>query len=1165
MRFDRLQIPAFGPFTNLDLTFAAQRGDLHVIYGANEAGKSSLLRAFRDLLFGIHGQSPDNFVHDYKKLRIKGEIVNRKGERFTFQRRKGNKNTLLDADGNELPDNAIDLFLGSVDQEYFSTMFGLGARELREGAEQLLRGEGDIGNALFSASMGGTPVQLVLQSLMEESDRLFKGRATANVSIRPTIAKYKELLHKSKESLVSPEAWEKIAREHAEAEKNKKNLEEEISSLTRDLEWLTRCEDALPTVGRLNEETRKKETLPSMPIVSSDFVERARAVRKDASDALTEVNRLTAQITIFKEQLVVCQSSPAVIEEADTLDRLHQDLGVYRDRKNSLADLETELAGFEAILRTGMKNLDLIGDFSIFETMRLNSAARLACEEAAHDLQKTLDEYKKNIEKTEDLKTQIKTLESQLKDLPESDLTQLRDALSLAAGAIEADRTRSISESEVNRLNHETKALHQELIGAPESLDMTGSLSIPNNTTIRCAGEEISRIKREIENEASKAVEGEKLIEAIQSEISQMERHGELPSVQALRKAREHRDHGWKIVLEEWKGNGSTEEFIPGTPLEEAFPQTVTIADDIADKLREQADLVAQVEEKRLQITRYEKQNGNSAKKLSELQNTLKNSQSSWEDVWRPCRITPRTPSEMEEWRDTWRKFKDLLRQLRDAEDALHHKNSQIQNAKIQLSAVLSESVDKDFLLLFEKAKRQVQEGEQALGRRIEVINQLQAMKNSLDALELNNARFTNAVDDGTMRWNEQCQITGLPKNIPPKSGFVLLQERKDLLTIFDSWKEVSTRCQKIKDDLSQYEKAIIEKAATLSAIGDTVIAQENSLWKMLTMARDAQTRHDQLSGQIKDAEITLDESQLSYNQALLALKELTHLAKLETVDELEPFLANLELRNHAEAQITTLRDTLVGLARSQSVDEFLSRIRAEDIDTLITRKGLLKSQKEEKEESLKLVCDAITELKGHKQKLESAGDTASDYRQQAESYAARLKIDASRFVRLRLAAHFLQTQIEQFRKENQGPLLEKSGRVFHCITRGAFAGLGAEFNADDTPILVGLRPDKTSVPIVGMSDGARDQLYLALRLAALDRYLEQHEPMPLILDDLLITFDDDRATAILPQLSELSQRTQIFLFTHHDHLVDICRQTLGEDAYHLHRLGGPNTGEIGN
>jgi hypothetical protein len=41
------------------------------------------------------------------------------------------------------------------------------------------------------------------------------------------------------------------------------------------------------------------------------------------------------------------------------------------------------------------------------------------------------------------------------------------------------------------------------------------------------------------------------------------------------------------------------------------------------------------------------------------------------------------------------------------------------------------------------------------------------------------------------------------------------------------------------------------------------------------------------------------------------------------------------------------------------------------------------------------------------------------------------------------------------------------------------------------------------------MSDGSRDQLYLALRLATLEQHLDQAEPMPFVVDDILIGFDD--------------------------------------------------------
>jgi uncharacterized protein YhaN len=66
------------------------------------------------------------------------------------------------------------------------------------------------------------------------------------------------------------------------------------------------------------------------------------------------------------------------------------------------------------------------------------------------------------------------------------------------------------------------------------------------------------------------------------------------------------------------------------------------------------------------------------------------------------------------------------------------------------------------------------------------------------------------------------------------------------------------------------------------------------------------------------------------------------------------------------------------------------------------------------------------------------------------------------------------------------------------------------------------------------MSSGTRDQLYLALRLATLERFIDNAEPMPLVVDDILINFDDQRARATLGVLAELANKTQVLLFTHH-------------------------------
>jgi uncharacterized protein YhaN len=85
-------------------------------------------------------------------------------------------------------------------------------------------------------------------------------------------------------------------------------------------------------------------------------------------------------------------------------------------------------------------------------------------------------------------------------------------------------------------------------------------------------------------------------------------------------------------------------------------------------------------------------------------------------------------------------------------------------------------------------------------------------------------------------------------------------------------------------------------------------------------------------------------------------------------------------------------------------------------------------------------------------------------------------------------------------------------------------------------------------VAVDGLSDGTRDQLYLALRLASLERYAEHNEPLPLILDDVLIHFDDDRARAALEVLGEVAASTQILFFTHHARLVELAREAIPTD-----------------
>jgi uncharacterized protein YhaN len=111
------------------------------------------------------------------------------------------------------------------------------------------------------------------------------------------------------------------------------------------------------------------------------------------------------------------------------------------------------------------------------------------------------------------------------------------------------------------------------------------------------------------------------------------------------------------------------------------------------------------------------------------------------------------------------------------------------------------------------------------------------------------------------------------------------------------------------------------------------------------------------------------------------------------------------------------------------------------------------------------------------------------------------------------------------------------------------------EIDEQSRPVLVGVRRGNKTVAVEGMSDGTVDQLYLALRLASLEEYFETNEPIPFIVDDILIRFDNQRAAATLNALGQLCKHTQVIFFTHHHHLVDLAKEVIDSATLFEHVL----------
>ena len=168
MRFDYINLRAFGHFTDYELSYDPDK-NFHLIYGPNEAGKSTTLRSITNFLYGFPQKTNDSFLHSNTKLRIEGQLKNANGEALQFIRRKGRKDTVLDLDGKPINEKVINEFLHGLSEDQFTNMFALDHIRLREGGESLLQSNGSVGESVFSAASGINVLRKILDNLDKET------------------------------------------------------------------------------------------------------------------------------------------------------------------------------------------------------------------------------------------------------------------------------------------------------------------------------------------------------------------------------------------------------------------------------------------------------------------------------------------------------------------------------------------------------------------------------------------------------------------------------------------------------------------------------------------------------------------------------------------------------------------------------------------------------------------------------------------------------------------------------------------------------------------------------------------------------------------------------------------------------------------------------------
>ncbi|WP_245295899.1 hypothetical protein [Methylobacterium sp. C1] len=263
---------------------------------------------------------------------------------------------------------------------------------------------------------------------------------------------------------------------------------------------------------------------------------------------------------------------------------------------------------------------------------------------------------------------------------------------------------------------------------------------------------------------------------------------------------------------------------------------------------------------------------------------------------------------------------------------------------------------------------------------------------------------------------------------------------------------------------------------------------------------------------------------------------------------EIDRLFGRLSAREALRAERLRLRGTLAGAADGLPEAELragLETLSPEAIEAELARLSLEADEQAERGQVIFADRD-----RAERRRAELEGGTGAELAlAERKAAEADLQAAARSWAVLRLAGLMLGQAVARHRAGQQDPLVTRAGALFSALTGGAFSGLAQIYDEADTPKLAGQRAGGGTVAIEGMSEGTRDQLYLALRLAYLEDYAGRAEPAPFIGDDLFSTFDETRTGYGLDALAAIGTRVQPILFTHHRHVADIARDRLGDSV----------------
>ncbi len=1155
MRLRRLDLIRYGKFTGRQLDFGAAtpgQPDFHIIFGPNEAGKSTTMQGWLDLLYGIPAQSRMNFLHAYGAMQI-GAVIDSGPDQIAVIRSKGNKGTLTDPSGAALPESVLQAALGGIDRAAYEAMFSLDDDTLEKGGDSILSSQGDLGQMLFTASSGLADMGQALDTLRQSTAAIFKpgGRTGRLADLKKALA---DLDQQIADQDVGARGFALLAQTRDLAQQAWQSAQTTHNETRQRLHQVERLLATLPLVTQAQMLAARRDSLPQFPDLPRDWA-------VGLPDLIREQDQLRVRLVDHAEQMDSLQldhdqavDDPAILAQATALrdagalksdyDAAMRDLPNRRAEAAALADDRARL--LQALGAAGADPADLALPAPVVASLRSLMAQYSGLTAAVTAARR---EQAKAQQRLDDLDGAAKSPAGETPTTP--DTATLR-AVMQNAGAVDAEAAVARA-AQAARQAAELWAQHAARL-APWAGDGTAlaALDLPDADRVTAWGRDLVKAEHDLAQARTAAAqlqdEAARITATLQADGAQG-----LVTLDHAAALRSQREALWAAHCASLDA-ASAQAFEAAMRRDDQATAALAQAQAAAQNRAEARGRLAQIAIDQARATEHADA---AAARVAAIRTGL---QKHLPPDLAPDLAPDLDPDSFADWLrhravalDSWAAWRAALH----VEAASLAQRDTIRATLLAALAPHGHGMDPDspLPLLLAQARVVLEQAQGQAARQAARALAAQELRDRRDTL----AQAESALTDWQDRW---AQVAGRPDAGDPPPDIAATEVRLDLLAQLDQILRDQARLQdritKMEGHQARFETALQQVARALDMAADLPLdpARTAALWSGLAARlQDAQRGADQrqmLGVKLAQGQAT---GQALHNRLAAIEAQLARMgAQLGCEDTAALVLAVDQIATRA-----TLQDDYDARARdiceamgTDDLEAALAALAGLDRAALAAERDGLAPQAQSQSQHLQQLYADLAQAQAA---LDAVGgdDAVARLQEQRQTVLLEIEETVHSYLRQRLGLIAVDHALLRYRDSHRSAMMERASQGFRIITRGAYDRLAAQPEGE-REVLIAIAADGASKLARDMSKGTRFQLYLALRVAGFHEIAAARSTVPFIADDILETFDDDRAAETFTLLGEMAQAGQVIYLTHHRHLCEIAQRVC--PLVRVHHLG---------